>query len=208
MDPCVNGRHCNSCNKTVIDFTNKNITDLSNALLEEHGTICGRFTKSQTLTYKTKKWNFKKILASICIAIGIGSWYRELQAQHIVSDSLIDIGHDEKYDQLLNQDRYVLGVITSTMPIYKYGGEEGLYKFLGKNLKYPTNTLQGTVYVSFIVDTLGNVVDPIIKKSLSTEADNEVLRVVRMLAFNPGTEAGRKVQVKFMLPIKFSRKED
>jgi protein TonB len=99
----------------------------------------------------------------------------------------------------------VIGGNPDVFPVYKFGGDTGMMKFLAENIKYPQH-VEGTVFVSFIVDTLGNVRRPKILKGLSDEADKEVLRVVKMLKFTPAMLNGEKVARDYNLPVKFSLK--
>ena len=99
-------------------------------------------------------------------------------------------------------------MLIETMPTFKHGGEKGLAKFLKNNLKYPKDSIEGKVYVSFTIDTTGKVIDPTIIRSLSTEADKEVLRVVKMLEFTPGTQGGKKKRIQYTLPVSFSNKKN
>lgn len=43
MTPTGNGRHCESCNKTVVDFTKKSAEEISTYLSNAETKICGRF---------------------------------------------------------------------------------------------------------------------------------------------------------------------
>ena len=47
MIPNGQGRHCDSCRKTVIDFTTWSDTELFNFFAQQHGPICGRYHESQ-----------------------------------------------------------------------------------------------------------------------------------------------------------------
>ncbi len=47
MTPDGQGRHCDSCRKTVIDFTTWSDTELFNFFAQQHGPICGRYHESQ-----------------------------------------------------------------------------------------------------------------------------------------------------------------
>jgi len=48
MLPQSGGRHCDTCNKTVIDFTTKSEIEISNFLSEHSGEkLCGRFSEHQ-----------------------------------------------------------------------------------------------------------------------------------------------------------------
>jgi TonB family protein len=90
-------------------------------------------------------------------------------------------------------------------PIFK-NGDAGLKKFIHENLRYPKTDecISGKVYVSFTVDTLGNVKDIEIKKGITPSTDKEAIRVVEMLTFIPGVRFGRPVETKMILPISFT----
>ena len=83
------------------------------------------------------------------------------------------------------------------------GGLEGLMQ----EIRYPeaakAEGIEGTVFVQFVVDETGNVIDERVLRSLSPEIDAEALRVVRQARFEPGTQRGEPVKVRFSLPIKF-----
>lgn len=198
MQPCKSGKHCLDCNKTVIDFTIKSIEELQ-AALNRDGKVCGRFHTSQ-LTPGTDQrvFSFKRVAAGVMLAIGFSSFNKELKAQSVSSDSM-----SRRQDTI--QTEMAFGMIIETIPVYKYGGEEGMLAFIGKNLKYPSSEiLNGLVVASFVVDTTGKVTEPEILKGLTAGADKEVLRVVELLEFQPGMQAGKKVPMRYTLPIRFS----
>lgn len=86
------------------------------------------------------------------------------------------------------------------------GGLEGLQK----QLRYPDIArraqIEGTVYVQFIVDENGNVVDPFCVRDPGGQTCDEALRVVRTAKFRPGMQRGRAVKVRFSIPVKFRLK--
>src|SRR5688500_1195462 len=47
MRPDQNGRHCSSCQKSVIDFTQMTDQELVNYFTSHKGSTCGRFTANQ-----------------------------------------------------------------------------------------------------------------------------------------------------------------
>jgi hypothetical protein len=49
MYPVEGGRHCDVCNKMVVDFTNKTQNDFTRAWQEADGKLCGRFKAKQTI---------------------------------------------------------------------------------------------------------------------------------------------------------------
>lgn len=132
------------------------------------------------------------------LAIGFSTFSNELKAQSLSCDS---VNHQHDADQA----EMAFGMIAGTMPVYTYGGEEGMLEFIGKNLKYPSgDTLDGMVVAAFVVDATGKVTGPEIMLSLTAEADEEVLRVVKLLEFQPGMQGGKRVPMRYTLPIRFS----
>ena len=100
--------------------------------------------------------------------------------------------------------------IVEKMPVFP-GGEQELFNYLNKNIKYPAiareNGIQGRVFVNFFVDAEGKVKDAKILRGLGSGLDDEALRVVRnMPAWKPGMQNGRVVQVQYNLPIVFTLK--
>lgn len=55
MTPNNNGRHCDTCDKTVVDFTQMNKEEIKTYFIEKAGTkICGHFKVSQVEPYRPK----------------------------------------------------------------------------------------------------------------------------------------------------------
>jgi len=81
-------------------------------------------------------------------------------------------------------------------------------KFLSKNIQYPQRakdaTVEGMVYVSFVVDQTGKVTDVKLLRGIGFGCDEEAIRVVKMLPqFVPGKQRGRPAKVGYNLPISF-----
>ena len=88
------------------------------------------------------------------------------------------------------------------------GGDVALQKWLYDNLVYPTiaaeNGIQGRVSCQFTVNTDGTVVDIEIVRGRDPSLDKEAMRVLKKLPnFIPGEQRGKKVRVKFNLPVTF-----
>jgi len=99
-------------------------------------------------------------------------------------------------------------IVVQDMPEYP-GGDEARVKFIYHNLQYPSDAkakrIQGTVFVTFVIDTAGNVRDAEILKGMGYGCDEEALRVVRLMPrWNPGKQSGKAVRVQFNMAIKFS----
>ena len=89
------------------------------------------------------------------------------------------------------------------MPVIKGG-----MAAIGKKVQYPRIAkemgIQGVVYVGFIVDAEGKVIEPKILKSLAKPLDEEALRVItKEVKFTPGYYQGKAVPVRMVLPIRF-----
>ena len=88
------------------------------------------------------------------------------------------------------------------------GGFAALAQYLGSTLKYPANArrmgIQGTVFVAFVVEKDGSLSHVRVIKSIGEECDKEALRVVKgSKNWNPALMRGKKVKMRFVLPIKF-----
>jgi len=79
---------------------------------------------------------------------------------------------------------------------------------LQSRIKYPELArkagIEGRVFVQFVVDTAGNVVDPQIMRGIGGGADEEALRAVRTMKYVPGIQRGERVNVKVVLPVTFN----
>ncbi len=88
------------------------------------------------------------------------------------------------------------------------GGQAALMQFLQDNLKYPTMAreagIQGTVFVTFVVERDGNITDVRVLRGVGGGLDEEAVRVVQtMPKWTPGRQRGQAVRVQFNLPIRF-----
>ncbi|MBN8701747.1 MAG: energy transducer TonB [Bacteroidetes bacterium] len=100
--------------------------------------------------------------------------------------------------------------IVEEMPSFP-GGEAEMQKFIQKNVSYPQMEkeagIQGTVYVSFVVEKDGQITDAKILRGVSggKGCDNEALRVIKaMPGWKAGKQNGRSVRVQFNVPIRFT----
>lgn len=88
------------------------------------------------------------------------------------------------------------------------GGEKAMYEFVYNNIIYSpdavTNDIEGKVYVKFVINTLGEVVDAKVIKGIDKLLDREALKVVQnMPKWSPGFQNGELVNVSIVLPINF-----
>lgn len=97
--------------------------------------------------------------------------------------------------------------IAEVMPEFE-GGMKAFYKFLRKNLHYPSSAsaigIEGTVFVRFVVNVDGNVTNVEVIKSITGVLDKEASRVISILPkWKPGRQHDRPVNVRMVMPIKF-----
>lgn len=98
--------------------------------------------------------------------------------------------------------------VVETAPAFP-GGDGARMKFLQDNIKYPQmareSGIQGTVYVTFVVERNGSVTDVKILRGIGGGCDEEAVRVVQnMPKWEPGKQRGKPVRVQFNMPIKFT----
>lgn len=96
-----------------------------------------------------------------------------------------------------------------SLPHFVYGQYQ-YSRFIQINLVYPLEArrkaLQGKVYVSFIVDTLGKISNKKILKDIGGGCGNEALKAIEQTSgmWTTGIHNGKKVNVLMNLPISFS----
>jgi periplasmic protein TonB len=90
------------------------------------------------------------------------------------------------------------------------GGQAALANYINKNLMYPQSAVDdgtsGTVYVVFIVDEHGKVVDPKVTDASKLGdglVDQTLTAFNKMPLWTPGTVHGKKVKTRLELPVTF-----
>lgn len=105
------------------------------------------------------------------------------------------------------KEEKVIYTFVQKQPEYP-GGNDALFKFLRENIMYPQisldNGVQGTVVLQFTVSDNGELSDLLVVRSLDKSCDEEAIRVVKkMPRWKAGEQNGKKVSVRFTLPIRF-----
>ncbi len=88
------------------------------------------------------------------------------------------------------------------------GGEEACYKWLGEHIKYPSicqeQGIQGRVFVSFVVNKDGSIVDVKVMRSPDDNLSKEAERVVKQMPkWKPARQGNKTVRSRFNLPVMF-----
>lgn len=104
-------------------------------------------------------------------------------------------------------DEDIIVDVAGIMPEFP-GGMAALMKYLGTNIKYPTISQEmgsmGRVIVQFVVDKDGTITNPTVARGVDAYLDKEAIRVVSsMPKWKPGVQNGKKVRVKYTVPVVF-----
>lgn len=88
------------------------------------------------------------------------------------------------------------------------GGNDALTKYIKENISYPSDEykmgMEGTVYLSFVVEKNGSISNINILRSVSSNFDNEAIKMVKsMPKWKPASDHGKLARQKFTMPIKF-----
>ena len=83
------------------------------------------------------------------------------------------------------------------------GGIGEFYKYIGKNYRMPNiKNLKGKLYITYVINTDGNVVDIKVLKDLGYGTAEEAIRVLQASPkWIPGEQNGQKVRVQYAIPI-------
>lgn len=139
----------------------------------------------------------------------------EVPNDEVLEDEALDIDAEIDFDEPVDlppppppaaeEPEPEIFVVVENMPEL-IGGIEGLQK----RVKYPEIAkkagVEGTVFLQFIVDESGNVVDPAVVKGIGAGCDEAALEAIRVAKFKAGRQRGKPVKVKFSLPVRFRLK--
>ena len=88
------------------------------------------------------------------------------------------------------------------------GGIGAFYKYVQKNMKYPSQAqrmgLEGKVFVQFVVGKDGKITDVTVLRGIGAGCDEEAIKVLKNSpAWSAGKQRGRPVRQRMVLPITF-----
>ncbi|MGA7303225.1 MAG: TonB family protein [Rhodothermales bacterium] len=139
----------------------------------------------------------------------------EVPNDEVLEDEALDIDAEIDFDEPADlppppppkaeEPEPEIFVVVENMPEL-IGGIQGLQK----RVKYPEIAkkagVEGTVFLQFVVDEKGNVVDPAVVKGIGAGCDEAALEAIKTAKFKPGKQRGKPVKVKFSLPVRFRLK--
>jgi protein TonB len=136
--------------------------------------------------------------------------------------SLTLVFNGERYKESMKERKKLKSNLTkpqdSTFVIYEvadkspeyYKGEEALTEFILNNIEYPnvakTQNVEGTVQLTFVVETNGFVSNIKAIKQVNAGCTEEAIRVVQLLKWKPAEKNGKYVRYKVTYPITFNLK--
>jgi len=93
------------------------------------------------------------------------------------------------------------------------GGDNAMFKFLAKKTRYPAvareQNIQGTIYLSFIVQEDGSITNIKVLKGLGGGLDEEAIRVIQLMPkWLPGIYDGKPRETTINFPFKFTLAND
>lgn len=147
----------------------------------------------------------------------VSEWIDIVTDQTEVTGTVSTLSEDNgaKYDVVWVKPEIETEIVVETeilvtaeiMPEFP-GGVSAMMKYLSNNIKYPAMSqevgAQGRVIIQFVVDKDGTITDPVVVKGVDAYLDKEALRVVNgMPKWKPGMQNGKKVRVKYTLPVAF-----
>ncbi len=109
------------------------------------------------------------------------------------------------------EDVEIFGMMEE-MPSFP-GGEVKLVEYIAKNLNYPQEAIEkgieGRVFVGFVIDVDGSVVDVEVKRGIGYGCDEEAVRVIKSLPkWKPGKILGELQRVSYMIPVTFKLQDE
>jgi len=87
------------------------------------------------------------------------------------------------------------------------GGKEAYQQFIRDNIVYPeqaiSNKVEGSVHMVYTVNNLGEIVDVEVTKGIGSGCDEEAIRVIRLMKYEPARNRGIKMTVEIKTRINF-----
>jgi len=92
------------------------------------------------------------------------------------------------------------------IPVFP-GGKRSFREFVAENLVYPAEAInkgiQGTVYLEYTVDNIGQIENISVTHGIGYGCDEEAIRLVRLLSYPSVRNRGIKLKVKMKTRIAF-----
>lgn len=128
---------------------------------------------------------------------------------YVALSEIVVVGYGGKSSSSNSGDSKVYDFVSLEQQPSFPGGMEQFYVYLRKSIKYPKEAfekkIEGKVFLSFIVETDGELSDIQVNRKVGGGTDEEAVRVLEESPkWIPGVQDGKKVRVKYNIPIDFS----
>ncbi|MDP3462934.1 MAG: M56 family metallopeptidase [Bacteroidales bacterium] len=155
----------------------------------------------------TKPWLLSGALILLMVVALVFQSFKPMDTEIRETTPAITQILEQSTIQTVPQRDTAVFVVVEEMPVFQ-NGSEGMMKFLIENIKYPEqarkDSVQGRVFVNFIVEANGKVSNAKVLRGIGSGCDEEALRVVNLMPdWTPGRQRGKNVRVSFNLPIMF-----
>jgi len=124
----------------------------------------------------------------------------EITEEEVVEEIVFEESEEEVADEIFT--------IVENKPEFA-GGHKAFMRFLQKNMKYPPQarrmSLEGRVFVQFIIEPNGDVTQVEVLKGIGAGCDEEAIRVIsKSPNWIPGKQRGKPVRVRMVIPLIFT----
>lgn len=96
------------------------------------------------------------------------------------------------------------------IPVFP-GGKDAYPQFIKDNIVYPeqalSNKVEGSVYLVYTVNNIGEIVDVEVTKGIGFGCDEEAIRVIHLMKYEPARNRGVKMKVEMKTRINFKLPE-
>lgn len=144
--------------------------------------------------------------------VGLTKWIpAQVNEQNVRSYMTIPIvfmlGDYQKFNKKQEAIEEISIASVEEEPTFK-GGLDELFKYISQNLEYPKSAKrlgeQGKVIVEFVVETDGSLSEFKVLQSVSTDCDNEAIRVIKSTSpWIPAQKDGQAVKTRISMPLVF-----
>jgi TonB family protein len=109
---------------------------------------------------------------------------------------------------VINPDDEVTFIMVENPATFQGGDLNSFRSWVQSNLKYPMEAaekgISGKVYVSFAINSKGDVVDIKVLRGVDPSLDNESVRVIKSSPkWAPAKQGGKNVKQQFVIPLSF-----
>lgn len=195
----------------IVDETGKSVPNATIGAKISKNSVIQEIDIPKTVTDANGKFSFQAVEGITIISAQI----QKISASQNISkqDRLnlkIELPSAVAMKKIADETEDVFDVVEN-MPSFP-GNQAAMIKYIADNLRYPAKAedagIQGRVIISMIIEKDGSISNPSIMRSVNPDLDAEAIRIIsNMPKWNPGTQRGEKVRVRYTVPVMFRLNE-